>query len=136
MSALDRAPRVMLRLAILRLFVRMPADGSGIEKNICALQRGQACAFWIPLVPANKSSHASIFRVKGLKAEIARSEIEFFVIKRIVRDVHLAIEALGAAVGVKNDGGVVVEAARAPLKNRNHDASFCFAGDSRERFRC
>ncbi len=130
MCALNGTPGVMLHGAELGFLVRMPADGGGIKENICALQRGQARAFGIPLVPADERSHAAILGVKCLEAEVAGREIELLVIKRIVRDVHLAIEALGAAIGVKNDGGVVIETARASLKDRNHDRSFGFAGDS------
>jgi hypothetical protein len=119
----------------LGFLVGVPADGRGIKENISSLQGGQARAFGIPLVPADQRSHAAIFSIEGLEAEIARSEVKLLVIKRIVRNVHLAIEAFGAAVGVKNDCGVVVEAARATLKNRDYDCSFCFAGDSGQRFR-
>src|SRR5207237_6139421 len=91
-------------------------------------------AFGIPLVPADESSHPSIFRVKGLKAEISGSEVKLFVVKRVVRDMHLAVKTAGTAVGVKNDGGVVIETARATLEDRNHDRGLGFAGDGRERF--
>ena len=52
-TALDGAPRVMLHLAMFCFFVRMPADRSGIKKNVGALQCGQARPFRIPLVPAH-----------------------------------------------------------------------------------
>src|ERR1041385_6582548 len=120
MCALDGAPRVMLYRAELSFLVRMPADGGGIKKNISALQSCETRTFWIPLVPANESSHASMLGVKGLKAEIARSEVKLLIVKRIIRDMHLAIKAFGAAIGVEDDRRVVVQAARAPLKNGNH----------------
>src|SRR6478672_12513802 len=69
--ALDSAPGIVLHRAKLSFFVGVPADCRGIEKNVCALQSRQTRAFRIPLVPANKRSYASIFRVKGLEAEIA-----------------------------------------------------------------
>src|SRR5450759_4999741 len=108
-SPLDGAPRIVLHGAELGLFVRMPADGSGIEENIGALQSGKARAFGIPLIPADESPHAAVFGIEGFEAKIAGSEIKLFIIKRVIRDVHLAIEALGAPVGVKNDRGIVVE---------------------------
>src|SRR4051812_40698139 len=135
MCALDGAPCVVLYRAELGFFVRMPADCRRIKKNVGALQSREASAFRIPLVPANKSSHTSILRVEGLKAKIARSEIKLFIVKRIVRDVHLAIETLGTAIGIKDDRRIVIKATRATFKDRNHYGSFCFPGDSRERFR-
>src|SRR5579864_560788 len=135
MGALNCPPCVMLHSSELSFLVRVPADSRGIKENICALQSGQTRAFRIPLVPADEGAHASILGIKGLEAKIARSEVEFLVIKRIVRDVHLTIEALGAAIGIKNDGGVVVEAACAAFEDRNHYGSFGFAGDCGERFR-
>ena len=47
---------------------------------------------------------------------------------------HFAIEAFGAAIGIKNDRRIVVETARAAFKDRYHDGSFRFSGDSGERF--
>ena len=133
--ALDGAPGIVLRGAELGFFVRVPADCRRIKKDIRALQCGKAGAFGIPLVPADKSSHASVLGVKGLEAEIARSEVKLLVIKRIVRDVHLAIEALGAAIGVKTrrrccDKGRV----RAAQRQKPRLLS-CFAGDGRKSFR-
>src|ERR1700743_1971321 len=90
MCALNGAPCVMLHHAEFCFLVRMPADCRRIEKNICALQRGEPRAFRIPLVPTDESSHAAIFSIKSLETEIARSEIIFLVIKRVVRDVHFA----------------------------------------------
>src|SRR5207245_6149150 len=120
-GALDGAPCVVLHSSEFSFFVRVPADGSGIKEYVGALQSGQTRAFRIPLVPADESSHASILGIKGLEAEVAWSEVELLVIKRVVGDVHLAVETAGAAVGIQNDGGVVVEAACAPLKDRNHN---------------
>src|SRR6185503_18999562 len=83
-GTLDGTPRVMLHCAEFGFLVRMPADCRRIEKNICALQSGKARAFRIPLVPADESAHAAIFRVEGLKTEIPRSEVKLFVIERVV----------------------------------------------------
>src|SRR5882724_5605833 len=133
--ALDGAPGVVLHGAKLGFLIRMPADGSGIKKNVGALQSGEARTFGIPLVPADESAHASVFCVKSLEAKVAGREVKLFVVKRVVRDVHLAIEAFGAAIGVKDDCRVVIETARAAFKDRNHDGSFGFASDCGERFR-
>src|SRR4249919_2555459 len=95
MCPLDGAPGVMLHGAELGFLVGMPADRGGIKENIGALQGSQARAFGIPLVPTDESAHAAILGVKGLEAEITGREIELLVIERIVRDMHLAIQAFG-----------------------------------------
>src|SRR5947207_14535830 len=127
--ALDSAPRIMLGLAELCFFVRMPAYGCGIKKNVRSLQRSEARAFGIPLIPADQSAHASILRVEGFKTEVAGREIEFLVIQGIVRDVHLAIDAFQAAIMIENRGGIVIQAPGAPLEYRCHDHHLKLAGD-------
>ena len=115
-SALDGAPCVMLGFTKLCLLVGMPAYGCGIKKNVRSLQRSQASAFRVPLVPAHQSAHAAVLCIKGLKAEITGSEIELFVIQGIVRDVHLAIDSFQAAVVIENGCGVVIQAWGTPLE--------------------
>src|SRR5438477_3451204 len=132
--ALDSAPRIVLSFAKLCFFVRMPAYGCGIKNNVRSLQRSQARAFGIPLVPADQSAHASILRIKGLKAEVAGSEIEFLVIQGIVRNVHLAIDAFQAAIMIENRGSIVIQAPRAPLEYRCHDHHLKLAGYWSKRF--
>src|SRR5260370_21461663 len=83
-GALNGAPGIVLGFAEFGFLVRMPTDGRGIKKNVCALQRGHARAFGIPLVPTHERANASVWRIKRFEAEIARSEIIFFVVKRIV----------------------------------------------------
>src|SRR5438105_10458665 len=100
MGALNGSPGIMLASAVLRFFRRMPADGRGIEQYLRPLQRGEARAFWIPLVPTYQRPHPPKFRVEGLKAKIAGRKIIFLVIKRIVGNVHLAIHPFELAVGV------------------------------------
>src|SRR5262249_399193 len=100
MSALNGAPGIELRCTEFRFFVRMPADAGGIEDDLRATERGNARAFRIPLVPTNLHADLSILGVEVRKAEIAGSEIKFFVIERIVGDVHFAVFAEEAAVGV------------------------------------
>ena len=94
----------------------MPADGRGIEKNLGALQRGQAGAFGIPLVPADQRAHAAHAGIESAIAEVAGSEVKLFVIQRVIGDVHLAIEAAQRSVGVEDDGRVVIHAGRALLE--------------------
>ena len=61
-TALNRFPGRMLRLAEFFFLARMPADRRRIKKNFRAAQRGQARRFRIPLVPANADAD---FPVRG-----------------------------------------------------------------------
>src|SRR5438270_12744775 len=99
----------------------MPADRGGIEDDLGPGESSQPRALGIPLVPADERAHASEVRVEGLEAEIAGSEIKLFVIERIVGDVHLAIQPEDLSVGIDHHGGVVIDAARALLKERGDD---------------
>src|SRR6266481_9473612 len=90
---LDGAPGVVLRLAEFSLLRGMPSDGRWVKKNACSLQCREARAFGIPLVPADERAEFSGGSVEGLEAKIAGSEIKFFVIKGIVGNVHLAVDA-------------------------------------------
>ena len=93
MRTLDGLPGVVLGLAELGLLCGMPADSGGIEEHLGALQGGKARGFGVPLVPADERAHAATGEVDGLEAKIARREVIFFVIKRVVRYVHLAVDA-------------------------------------------
>src|SRR4029077_19128939 len=98
------------------LFGRMPADRGGIKNNVRADEARKARTFGIPLVPAHEHPDAAKSSVEVRKAEIARSEIKFLVIERIVRNVHLAIFSEERSVGVQNHGRIVVDAGGATLK--------------------
>src|SRR5690348_3039234 len=92
--ALDGPPGVLLRFPIFSFFVRMPTNGRWVKQNVGSLKSRQARALRIPLVPADQRSHATELRIERLEPKIAGSEVIFFVIQGIVRDVHLAVEAL------------------------------------------
>src|SRR5947209_9690638 len=93
MAALDCLPGSVLRFAEFVLLARMPADCGGIKQNFGTAQRGQARRFRIPLVPTNQDAERPTLCFPGCKAKIARREIKFLVVERIVRNVHLAIFA-------------------------------------------
>ena len=57
--ALGRAPRVDLRISEGSLLRRMPGNGSWIEQNLRAKQRGDARRLGIPLIPADEHSDVS-----------------------------------------------------------------------------
>ncbi len=128
MGTLNGAPGVVLDGTDLGFFRRMPADCGGIEENLRALQSGEAGALGIPLIPADQRAHSPDVCIKGAKAEIARSKVIFFVVKRIIRDVHFAVQTANRAVGVKDDRRVVIHARGALLEKGGdkHDAKlFC-----------
>ena len=121
MGALDGLPGIVLRRAELLLLRRMPADGGGIEEHLGALQRGKPRGLGIPLIPADERAHAAKGRIHGLKAQIAGRKVVLLVVERIVRDVHLAVDAGDGPIGIQRDRGVVVEPRRAALKERGDE---------------
>ncbi len=133
-AALNRFPGVELGGAELGFFVRMPADAGGIENHIRAAECGEARAFGIPLVPADLHADARVASVKIRKAEVAGSEIELFVIERIIRNVHLAVFAQEGAVGVEHRAGIVINAGSAALEKRNDQRDFLLFCHLRELF--
>jgi hypothetical protein len=131
-GTLNGFPGIELGSAKLRFLVRMPADAGGIKDNLRALERGDARTFGIPLVPTDLHADAGEFGVEVEKAEIAGSEIKFFVVERIVGNVHLAIFAEVGAIGIENGAGVVVNAGGAAFENGNDERDFLFFSDLRE----
>jgi hypothetical protein len=75
-----------------RLFLRVPADGRGIEDDIGAGHGNQAGGFGIPLVPADEDAQPAEKRLECAEAEVAGGEVEFFVVAGVVGDVHLAVQ--------------------------------------------
>src|SRR3569623_1572134 len=69
----------------------------------------------------------------GLEAEVARGEIEFFVIARVIRDVQLAVFAGDAAVAVEYHRRVVVKPGRTAISQRRNDHHAAFARERSER---
>src|SRR5262249_5840049 len=106
----------MLGSSELLLFRRMPADCRRIKNNLGTAQCSQPRGFGIPLVPANADPDFAVLRLPCLKPKVARSEIEFFVIQRIIRNVHLAILAEKLAVRVDDCGSIVINARAAPFE--------------------
>ena len=51
----------------------------------------------------------------------ARGEVILFVVKRIVGNMHLAIEPAERTIGIEDCGCIVVHAGRAPLKQRRDE---------------
>ncbi len=134
--ALDSAPRVVLRVPVLRLLGRVPANGRRIEKNIRALQRCKPSTLGIPLVPAHQRSKFAEIGFERLKSQIARREIELFVIQRVVRDVHLAVDANQFSAAVDHGRSVVINAGRTTLEQRSNNRDVQFAGGFAKALSC
>ena len=131
-GALDGFPRSVLALAVFGLFAGMPADGGRVEKDFRALHGSQAGGFGIPLVPADEDADLGVTGLPRAEAEVAGSEIELFVEERVVRYVHLAVDAKEGAVGVNDGGGVMVEAGGAFLEKGGDEDDPVLAGESLE----
>src|SRR6202171_2749903 len=116
--ALDRAPRVALGDAVLRFLVRVPADGRRVEDHRRALQRREPRVLGIPLVPADERADAARLGIEGAEPEVARREVILLVERRVVGDVHLAVEP--DLVAFEDRRAVVVEAPRALLEDGRH----------------
>ena len=133
MGALHGLPGARLGLAELGLLGGVPADRGRVEQDLGALQGGEAGGLGVPLVPADERADLCEARGEGLEPEVAGGEVVFLVIERVVGDVHLAVDAAERAVGVEDDGRVVVDARRPPLEDRADDDDAGLAGDLRER---
>src|SRR6266404_577764 len=124
----------MLTFVHFLLFVRKPPDRRWVEQNLRSGKRGQTRRFRKPLVPANQRPDPGIFRLMSLKAQVARGEIEFFVIERIVGNVHLAILAGDLSIGVDNHRRVVISAGGALFTKRGDNKVLLPAGDFTQGF--
>src|ERR1043166_3278666 len=82
---LDRDPRIVLFSAVLVLLALMPADSRGIEKDLRALERSEARAFGVPLVPTYERADVGVLGLERLETEIARREVELLVVERVIR---------------------------------------------------
>ena len=133
--ALNRAPRIELCGAELGFFFWVPADAGGIKDNLRAAERGEARAFRVPLIPADLNADARVFRIEIRETQIAGREIKLFVIERIVWNVHFAIFAKVAAIGVDYRASVVIDAGGAAFEQGSDDDHFLFLGNLGESVR-
>ena len=130
--AVHRLPGGELRLPVLGLLRRMPADRRRVEEDVGPGERREPRCFRVPLVPADERADPPVCGVERLEAEVARREVELLVVERVVRNVHLPVAPAEAPVGVEDRGGIVVDAGGAPLEHRGDDDGACLAGDSSE----
>src|SRR6185369_2018276 len=129
MPALNRLPRRTLRFSKFLFFARMPAYCRWIKNNLCTAQRGQSRSFWIPLVPTNADADLATRSVPRSKSEIARREVKFFVIQRIIGNMHFAIFPEQFSICVDDCRSVVIQASAASLEERCNDHCASFTSD-------
>ena len=114
-------PRLTLALLLLLCIVGGVADGGRVDEDVGSLECHQAGCLWVPLVPADQYAelaHGCLYR---METEVARGEVEFFVIGWVVGDVHLAILAGDGAVLLQDYSRVVVETRGTALEERGDD---------------
>src|SRR5579884_171570 len=128
--ALDGLPGVVLHLAVLPFFRRMPADRGGIKKHLRPPQRHQPRRLGIPLIPADQRPDASKLCVKREVTVIAGGEVVLLVIQRVVGNVGLAVDIYDRAVRVNNSYTVVIHTRRSPLKQGGYDGDAPLARDA------
>src|SRR5207249_5577893 len=123
MAALDDLPGLVLGLALLWRLGVVPADRRRIEKDLRATQRSQPRTFGKPLVPTHQDADPGVTRLKRLKPQIARGEVELLVIERVIGDMHLTVFTQEGTVGVDHHRGVVEQALSTLLEQRSdyHD---------------
>ncbi len=125
-AALDSFPSVVLGGAKGFFLGGKPADGGGVENYVGAAEGGEAGGLGIPLVPADEDADAASLGFPGAVAEVAGSEVKLFFESGVLRDVILAVFAEELAVGVNDDGSVVVNFAATVFKEGSDDDDFVF----------
>ena len=119
-SPLDQLPGLaLLRLLPIRV-CGYAADGGGVNQQFGPVQGHGPGGLGIPLVPAHQHAQGAQRGLDGLKAQVSRGKVELLVKQGVVRDVHLAVLAGYAAVGLQDHGGVVVDAGGAALEKGKH----------------
>src|SRR4030095_12151211 len=110
----------MLAGAVLLLLTGWPADCGRVEKNLGSAQRGQTRCLGVPLVPADQNADPSVACLPGRKAKVSRREIKLLMVERIVGNMHLAVLAEIASIGIEDGGGIVVDARSPALEQGNN----------------
>ena len=81
-----------------------------------------------PSTPARRASPGRARREGAASRVSPGREVELLVVERVVGDVHLAVDAEQAAVGVDHRRAVVIDARRPPLEERGHDGQLPLRG--------
>lgn len=108
MAALYSCPSISLALFFIGRITALPPYSRWINQNFGTVQCHQASSFGKPLVPANKNAQTAHRRIDWFKAQIARSKIKFFIICRIVWNMHLTVFPGNTPVGIKNYSRIMI----------------------------
>ena len=115
-STLDGEPGSVLPLFFCLLVAAFPADGGGIDQHFRTSQGHESRGFGVPLIPTDQYAEFSDRGLNGFKTEVARGEVKFFVIGRVVGDVHFAVFPGDGAVFFKHHCGIVIKSRGAFFK--------------------
>ena len=69
----------------------------------------QSSRLRIPLIPADTHADFRIPRPESQKPQIARREVEFLIIQRVIRNMHLAIHPGNRTVRIQHDSRIVIQ---------------------------
>src|SRR5574344_664277 len=98
MSALHQHPRTRLTHLLGWCITLIPPYGGRIYNDLRAIQSHKSCSLRIPLVPAHHHPQTSYRGLYGMKAQVTWRKIEFFIIGRVIRNVHFSINASYGAI--------------------------------------
>lgn len=110
-------------------FTWNPANRGGVEQQFSSLHGCQASSFGVPLIPADADADACIASREREKAEITGGEVEFFEVERVIGNVHFAVEASDAAIGIEDNSGVVIETVCAAFEQWYNNDNPVFFGN-------
>ena len=113
----------------------MPTDGGRVKQKLRPLHGGETRGLGVPLIPANQHADFAEAGVPRAEPKVARCEIEFLVIQRVVRDVHFSINAKQRSVGIDDCCGIVIHAGAAFFEKGNNDHDSTALGQALECFR-
>ena len=115
MSPLHDLPGIVIAIFGELYILRMPvADGRRDKDDLSSLQSQYSRRLREPLVPTDEDADLGNLGVEHAVSQIPRRKVEFLIIARIIGDVHLAVLAQVAAIGIQHHGRIVVQA-RSPL---------------------
>ena len=128
MSALHRCPCFSLTFLLFLRVRRLVTDCRRINQQFCSTQSHESSTLRVPLVPTHLHTQAPHRCMDRLETQITWSEIEFLVIRRVVRNMHLAIFACNRTILLKHHRRIVIQASGTTLKKRGDKNDGQFLG--------
>ena len=121
MSSLHGGPSLTLTLLFLWSVGALISYSRRINEDFRPCKRHHPRPFRVPLIPAHLHTETSYAGIYRLKSEVTRSEIEFLIVSRVVRNVHLAIFSSDRAILFYHHSSVVIESRSTSFKERSHN---------------